>query len=74
VPPCGVPAGCSTWFVLPLDFRVHNFMVARDAYNVISGLFFWIDLGLRPVRNFLSWYLFMRECRGNGMTWLLIRS
>jgi hypothetical protein len=33
-PPCGASAGSSSWFVLPLGFRVQHFMVARAAYNM----------------------------------------
>ena len=35
VPPCGVSSGYSSLFFLPLGFRVHHFMVARAAYNMI---------------------------------------
>lgn len=35
VPPVGVPSGCSSLFVLPLGFRVHYFMVAMAAYDMI---------------------------------------
>ena len=34
VPPCGVPFGCSSSFVLPLGFRVHHFMLAWAAYSM----------------------------------------
>ena len=35
VPPCGASSGSSSSFVLPLGFRVHYFMVARAAYNMM---------------------------------------
>jgi hypothetical protein len=35
VPPRGASSGWSSSFVLPLGFRVHYFMVARAAYNMI---------------------------------------
>jgi hypothetical protein len=38
VPPCGVSCWCSSWLVLSLGFRVHHFMVARTAYNMIRSL------------------------------------
>jgi hypothetical protein len=34
IPPCGVIARRSSLFVLPLGFRVHQFMVAGTAYNM----------------------------------------
>ncbi len=40
VPCCGVSAGCSSSFVLPLGFRVHPFMVAKAAHGMICCLLF----------------------------------
>ena len=54
IPPCGVSSERSSSFVLPLGFRVHHFMVARAACNMICRLLFGSTEGLRPVRNFRS--------------------
>ena len=59
--------------VLPLEIRVHHFMVARAAHNMTCRLFFRSAEGCgRSGRSALM--PVHAGTRGNGMTWPLIRN